>query len=974
MSGMVDPSSRPAAPRPFLVGRERERASLRQSLEDSIKACGSLVLISGEAGIGKTTLVEDLSFLASERDVLVLSGGCYDLATTPPFGPWLDAFSRYRPDAGLPSLPAFSGIMTDSGSAGNQPEFFGQVRAFLRSLALAVPLLLILEDLQWSDPSSLDLLRNIARDIATTRILLIATWRVDELDRRHHLYRLVPTLVRESGSKRIDLHRLDERAQRSLVTARYRLSDVDGDRLVTYLHQHAEGNPFYLTELLRALEEEGLLVSSGADGWLLADLGNAAVPELVRQVIEARVSRLGEDVRDILEVASVLGYDVPLDLWTELIDVDHARLLQIAERVVDARMLIEIPPNGYRFSHALVREAIYDGIVLPRRQALHRRIGEQLAARSNPDPATIAHHFQRAADHRAAEWLLRAGEQARRRFAPRDAVDRLTLALTAPDGLTAEERAHAYLERGRAYETLGEFASAVNDANTALDLARKANSWQLEWQALLDLGAAWSPRNYDQAGDYYRQALELARAHDDPAVVATSLNRLGNWYFNMVRLREALDLHQEALAIFDVLDDLPRLADTHDCLAMSWWGSGDSFRAAGHWDAAIALFERLGDRQRLASSLVTSAALSLIDFYAVAARPVSYAINQNERGLALAREIGWRPGEIFGLMDVGRLQLLCGEVSAGLETLDQALAVADSIEHREWSSACWTNIGLGHYSIHDLDGARSALERALQFAREIGSGFHVSLAAKSLARTLIDLGELEAADELLDHEFGQRGRNGGPDGTLQGSHQCWARASLMLARGDAAGALALVDAGIDVLPNTDRGVVPALWILRGEALLALGRLFESREAFVAARDRLAEYDERVSRLVACARIAEISRALGLPADAELADAEAREIATFVGEHISDTQLRLGFEAYVDGLLATDRQVETSTLLSPREVEVLRLVAEGLTDIEVARRLYLSRRTISSHLRSIYGKLGVSTRTAAARLAIERHYL
>ncbi len=414
----------------------------------------------------------------------------------------------------------------------------------------------------------------------------------------------------------------------------------------------------FLTELLRSLEEERVLVHSGDGGWRLGNLTRSPVPELVRQVIDVRVSRLGDTARDILEVAAVIGNDVSLDLWTELIDVRSHEFTALTRRIVDARVLSKSTPNSYRFSHALVREAIYDGTSCRGGSRCIVRLPIGSRPETGPILTSWSTTFSR---HRTHVWrgrLLRAGLHARRRFAPQLAVERFTAALAASDSLSATDRIMAYLERGRAHETLGELVLAIADAEAALELARQASEWRIEWQTLLDLGAAWSPRNYDRAGNYDRQALDLARAHDDPVLLATSLNRLGNWFFNVLRLREALDLHQEALTIFERLDDLPHLADTHDCLAMSWWGSGDSFRAAEHWDAAIALFERLGDRQRLASSLVTSTALSLIDYYVVAARPVSHAVNQNEHGLALAREIDWRPVKIFGLMDVGRLRLL----------------------------------------------------------------------------------------------------------------------------------------------------------------------------------------------------------------------------------------------------------------------------------------------------------------------------
>ena len=249
---------------PVSFGRQRERTWLRQALGTTLDGHGSLTLVSGEAGIGKTTLVEDLAWQASERGALVLSGGCFELTTSPPYGPWLNAFGSYTSTKDLPTLPpALQGCET--GESGSPNDLFLQMQRFLEALSSRVPLVLILEDLHWADQSSLDLLRDLARRISHVRVLLIATWRVDALNRRHHLYRLIPTLVREAGGVRLDLRPLGNAAQRALIAARYQLASDDRDRLATYLRQHVDGNPFFLTELLRTLEEESLLTRNGPE-------------------------------------------------------------------------------------------------------------------------------------------------------------------------------------------------------------------------------------------------------------------------------------------------------------------------------------------------------------------------------------------------------------------------------------------------------------------------------------------------------------------------------------------------------------------------------------------------------------------------------------------------------------------------------------------------------------------------------------
>ena len=224
---MAEPTSpTPASPHlPRLVGRERERALLHEHLAAALAGRGSLVLIGGEAGIGKTALCEALLAEAAARGALVLVGRCYDLSETPPYGPWAEAFARAPHGDGRPPPPELAG-----GGAASQAALFATVRDYLAALVARRPPVLLLDDLHWADPGSLDLLRLLGRQVADTPLLLLATYRSDELTRRHPLYALLPLLVREARAERLDLRPLDPAGLRALV-ADYPLPPTDDERL-----------------------------------------------------------------------------------------------------------------------------------------------------------------------------------------------------------------------------------------------------------------------------------------------------------------------------------------------------------------------------------------------------------------------------------------------------------------------------------------------------------------------------------------------------------------------------------------------------------------------------------------------------------------------------------------------------------------------------------------------------------------------
>jgi predicted ATPase len=429
-----------------LVGREREQTALRDQHEAARTGRGGLVLIGGEAGIGKTALAESLCGEATEQGALVLIGRCYDLTETPPYGPWVDLFARYRPTDRQPPLPL---VFIQPGAVGatmSQSEIFTQTRDFLAALAACQSVLLLLDDLHRADPASLDLLRVLARDLAILPVLIIVTYRAEEVTRRHPLYQLLPVLVREAHADRYDLQRLDDDAVLALVAGQYPLADHDAARLVAYLQERAEGNPFYLGELLRSLEAEHAL-HRRADGWAVGDLTRAQIPSLLRQVIDGRLTRLGDDAPPLLAVAAVIGHVVPFGLWATVAGIDETTLLAVVERTAAASLMDETPEGtGARFAHALVREAVYEGIRPSQRRKLHRQVGEALTAPGSvPDPDAVAYHLLQAGDEGAAEWLVRAGERAQRAYAVETAADRYEAACTLMAGAPAPAAQRGWL-------------------------------------------------------------------------------------------------------------------------------------------------------------------------------------------------------------------------------------------------------------------------------------------------------------------------------------------------------------------------------------------------------------------------------------------------------------------------------------------------------------------------------------------------
>jgi DNA-binding CsgD family transcriptional regulator len=905
--------------------------------------------------------------------MFVLVGHCYDLTETPPYGPWLELFNNPgRRDSLLPAPPGL--IPGEAASVGSQDALFGQVRDYFVNLSASRPLVVALDDVHWADPASLDLLRFITRQLARLPILTVAGYRTEDVGPRNRLYPLLPQLVREAQPVRIDLHRLADEAVRELIRHRFQLQPADQKRLLEQLQLRGEGNPFFIGELLRAFEEEGLL-RSGPDGWALGDVSQSRLPRLLAQVIHGRLAPLGDEVRRLLAIAAVIGQDVPLALWAQVTETDEETLIDVVERAV-AESVLEVEASGarMRFVHALLREALYEGLVPMRRRTWHRRIAEVLGRERKPDPDAVAYHFRQATDPREVDWLIQAGERARALYAPRLAIEHLTRALALMRESHHPRAQAVHRDRGMAYETMGEFEPARADLDTALALARTAGDRPAEWQTLVDLGFLWEGHDYLEAHAYYRRALDLARALGDAGLLARSLNRLGSWESNAEQVQEAKQHHREALEIYRQLPDRRGIATTLDLLGSATWSGGDPVAAEPLFREAAALCREHDDRPTLISCLV----YQMVCGGAGATETLYHASSlveaqqAGEEAVRIARAIDARTGETWARLMLAWCLGEQGQYRRALDQARQGLAMAQDLEHREWISAAHFTLGAIDLDLLALAEAREHLERALSTARESGSLWWTGAAIWTLARACLAQGDLPAASAVL----AMAADPGVAPRTPAQRGWCYARAEVLLAQGQPAPALEALD---QLLGGQDGESVgrfsPFVGKLRAEVLSALGRPGQAEAALLAARHAAAR--RGVRRLVwrVDIALAALYSGLGRHGEAAQAAAAARALVEELAADIPEADLREEFRRGVAKLISRGESQPAHRAghtagLSAREIEVLRLLASGLSNVEIAERLVLSPRTVNAHLTNIYTKLDVNTRSAAVRYALD----
>jgi tetratricopeptide (TPR) repeat protein len=566
-------------PNPVLVGREEELKQLQRSLDAASNRKGRTIFISGEAGSGKTRLVNDFLSIAKRKEVTVLLGWCLSNATIPYF-PFIEALSFNLP--GREDQSVFSqhlsvkSWLVEPYQTNRQKEnristpqnwkdrAYSAVTRELLFMSSVKPLILVLEDIHWADSASLALLHYVSRAIAKERILVLATFRGEELTAgagvlRHPLVETLRLMGREGLFREIKLGGLDQEGVRGIAE-----SMVGGrvdPKLVEILLKESRGNPLFVVEFLKMLSEHGELIREKNQWRLSAE--KLGIPSKVKEVIMRRIGALRPDQRRVVDVASVIGEKFDPGLIAGVLSKDRLEILEVLDGILKSISLVMVEENKYMFDHAKTREVLYEEISSPLKRGYHERVAKQIEnANKNFKEISfndLAYHFAQAGNkEKSVKYSLAAGQDALARFSNTEAIEhyRYVLETLAETDEFAVERNAALEGLADAYygdcmfeEALKTFERLANSAVGAVRLRayRKA------------LDAAWFIE-----GDPSRM-LRLVEKAEQYAVLdrlerARVLMNKGRAYFKLGDFEAALRAHEEGLQILKEEYSLPDLA------------------------------------------------------------------------------------------------------------------------------------------------------------------------------------------------------------------------------------------------------------------------------------------------------------------------------------------------------------------------------------------------------------------------------
>ena len=991
-------ATQPWGPELPLVGRRDELAALQRRLRGAIEGRGQCLLLTGDAGVGKSRLLAALVQEARERDLLIAAGSAFAVEAAIPFGAVADALARplraLEPStlavlargaehdlrAIIPGLAGTAPAPAPDADAetGSKARLFWNVTQFLTRLAARKPILLILDNAHESDASSLELLHFIARQVGSARILIVLACTDDGLEKHPVLRQIERSLLAADEASRL---RVESLTRADLGELLHRLFSLDAESAATHaatLWLHTRGNPFFVEESLKALAAAGR-IRKAPSGWLVESAVPATLPPTVRDGVRLRLEALGPEERRLVEIVSIAEARVSLRVLDAVSRLDAATIADAVDLLCARRVLIEHRTEDgveYEVGHPIIQATVRSTLSAARERALHAAMAAALesvhGARAIEHAGEIARHLVRGTevrdDPRAFRYLAAAGLDALARRANPEAARWLQQALTIADTAADDDSALGLLEPlATARSRMGELGEATQLLQRALATATARDDHATRAR-LLHLLAQDATRIGDAAAglalldDAERAAGTVGRAD---LVIRVSVAR--------AKMQQALGRHADALetitgtlAVATTLGDAALLARAHQTALQLYAWTGPADLARHHGARAIELASASADRE---VAWAAHWAMAMLEGFTGDADGVARHVHEAS---VLADALA-SPG----------LQAMTAEIeiehASGIGRWDEALAVAEriiplarAIMPRSLLPRLLVWTGLIVLERDDTERARALFGEAWQL-----SGAAACAASETpldnvhnviLAHTGMGIHALSQGDWAGAIDFGERGlaladRYGYVAWAIHRLIPMLIEASLRTGDHDRVEALTTRLRAQSLSLGHRLGLA---WATAAEALVA--RVRHQRPDAAARLLAAAEELEAVPFVFHGARMRR-NAAQVLEADGDIQGAvrelrRAHEIFARLGAEFELRGVRTQLRAL--GVRLPPRTAASGTeALTARELEIARAVARRLTNKEIGATLDISARTVSTHLSNIFEKLGVESRGALA---------
>jgi diguanylate cyclase (GGDEF)-like protein len=712
------------------VGRAEEVRALVRFLEDASTGRPRVVAISGEAGVGKTTLLRQLEPEVRLRAGSLVSGRCHEADVQPPYAPWAEAIAAIRRLDSAPQrawrelphlVPTLAGEQPPEAHVGSKYMLLEEIAEYIRLAAAIRPLVVVLDDMQWADSASWDMLEYLVPQLEGERLLICLTIRAEEtqgesLERRRRL-------SRNEMFHEIGLGRLTRDELKQWLEAAFHRQDI-GRELLAFLYRHTEGNPLFVVQVLRTLVDEGAIWYNG-ERWEWRPVSELRLPVGVSDLILRRLSRLSPKSHGILTTAAVIGREFDLDLAIDAGAGTEDELLDAVDEGIRASVLQPSKERGgdrYAFTHGKMAEALRESVNSRRLKKIHERVAQAMERNVPSALAEIATHYDQAGNaEKAHDYAMRAADRARGVYAHQEATDFLRV---------AERNATSPAQLAEVRVRLAQTAEAVGRYDEAEELCDLAIEWfvgQGDRKRALSL-QRMRERLRSLLGQPARRTLEAALALDEEAkdLGLTServslLSLISQAHSRLGERAAAEKIAWECVRMAEGLGDSTLLADALNRLGISIEQDHPT-RAAEIYRRALEIYRNAGDyrgQARCHNNLGIAATLQC-------------RWEEAQRELTTAISLGRSAGtpDLWGLaaLNLGVVYLKCGEYDRARELYGEALALFAAVKNSERQLYALYNLARldqergEHESAAELyDVASSLAQRIGQSDVEIGS-------------------------------------------------------------------------------------------------------------------------------------------------------------------------------------------------------------------------------------------------------------
>jgi class 3 adenylate cyclase/tetratricopeptide (TPR) repeat protein len=905
-----------------LVGREAQLALLNQQLNQLKIGVGSIVSVIGEAGLGKSTLIAELIRSNKELNIIWLRGDALSYARSVSYFPWRqiirqsinahedDSPSEVRgklryvcdccamPGGGVPFLEAMLAVESEESLqvvAGYQGEalvkkMVDATRGYLCGLTGENLLVIVFDDLHWADEASLNLLLNIVELTNTQPILFTCLLRPDKTAASWEAINKVQQKV-EARYQSILLKPLQADQTDLLLTNLLGMQELPKN-IRDLIVEKADGNPFFIEELIRSLIETNQIVRENTSWRTNGEDAKVSLPNTLRGVLGARIDRLPELTKHILQNASVVGRSFELRVLNKLTHLND--VLNVHIQYLEEVSLVEPLLNEYAFRHVLIQETAYDSILIKKRTDLHRQIGEALEElhtnRIEEFAPLVANHFYAAQDSRSLKYYILAGEKAARLYANAEAATHFSRALEVARhyGNNAEQITKLYTQLGSALELSGRYEQALQNYDDMQTFGRKSGERSTEMAALMAKATMYSIfsgiHDSSLSEQLLVQALDISLEIGDRAAQAKLSWNLMLTYLFSKRPDQALEHGELALSLARESDDREQLAFVLNDLCRLYTCRGEFEKAYEVIQEARELWRMLDHQVMLADSLGSEAEARFN------AGEFKQALKCSQDALQITEKIENLWGQSYDRMLMSFVYLEIGQVGIGIQLAEQSIQLADDAGLIASSIGLRSELAWFYAYSGAFEKGYDLIAQALQVAEAKQPAWKAFPQAAKIRMHLLQ-GDVRSAGQFAGNALFE------PISIPYARYTiflCLANIELAVSRGDHGMGLSLADDLLsEVIPLT-RVDIPDVLLWKGKALIGLRQFDEAYQVLNEACSLAKRLDAKPQLWSILANLSTVNFKLGKDEEAEANRKEARAIIQQIAESLHEIGLSESF--------------------------------------------------------------------------------